>query len=69
MLATTARRVVGLPYLCLARVALMAGHTDLVEQTVQLADDGRDLLGEVARVHGDCRPASGFVNRACAGCT
>jgi hypothetical protein len=43
----------------------MAGHTDLVEEAVQLADDGGDLLGEVARVHGDCRPASGFVKRAC----
>jgi hypothetical protein len=31
----------------------MAGDTDLVKQAVQLADDGRDLLGEVARVHGD----------------
>jgi hypothetical protein len=64
-LATTVGRIVGLLYLCLARVALMAGHTDLVEQAVQLADDGRDLLGEVARVHGDCRPASSCVNRAC----
>lgn len=41
----------------------MAGDSDLVKQAVQLADDGRDLLGEVARVHGDCcRPASGVVN-------
>lgn len=30
----------------------MAGHTNVVEQAVQLADDGRDLLGQVARVHG-----------------
>jgi hypothetical protein len=43
----------------------MAGNTDLVEQAMQLPDDGGDLLGEVARVHGDCRPASGFANCAC----
>jgi len=43
----------------------MAGDADLVEQAVQLADDGGDLLGEVARVHCDCRPASGFFNSAC----
>ena len=45
-------------HLCLARVALMAGHANLIEQAVQLADDGGDLLGEVAGVHGGCRPAS-----------
>ena len=38
-------------YLCFARVALMAGNANVVEEGVQLADDGRDLLGEVARVH------------------
>jgi hypothetical protein len=32
-------------YLCFARVALMAGDANVVEQAVQLADDGRDLLG------------------------
>jgi hypothetical protein len=32
-------------YLCFARVALMAGDADVVEEAVQLADDGRDLLG------------------------
>lgn len=36
----------------------MAGHANLIEQAVQLADDGGDLLGEVAGVHGGCRPAS-----------
>jgi hypothetical protein len=36
----------------------MAGHADVVEQAVQLADDGRHLLGEVARVHCARRPAS-----------
>jgi hypothetical protein len=65
MLATAAVRVVSVPYLSFARIPLMAGHTNLVEQAVQLADDGGDLLGEVARVHGDCRPASGFVKYAC----
>jgi hypothetical protein len=43
----------------------MAGDTDLVKEAVQLADDGGDLLGEVARVHGERRPASGVYNRAC----
>lgn len=43
----------------------MAGDANLVEETVQLADDGRHLLGEVAGVHGGCRPASGFVGRVC----
>jgi hypothetical protein len=47
----------------------MAGDADLIEQAVQLADDGGDLLGEVARVHGDCRPASRVVNCACTGRT
>jgi hypothetical protein len=47
----------------------MAGNTDLVKQAMKLTDDGGDLLGEVARVHGDSRPASGFVNRACTGRT
>jgi hypothetical protein len=32
-------------YLCFARVALVAGDADVVEQAVQLPDDGRDLLG------------------------
>lgn len=40
-------------HLSLARVALMAGNADLVEQAVQLADYGGDLLGQVARVHCD----------------
>jgi hypothetical protein len=70
-LAIALRRIARISYLCLARVALMAGDPDLVEEAVQLADDGRDLLGEVARVHGGdcCRPASGVVNCACTGRT
>lgn len=40
-------------YLCLARVPLMAGDANLVEQAMQLADNSRDLLGQVAGVH-DC---------------
>jgi hypothetical protein len=43
----------------------MAGDADLVEQAVQLADDGGDLLGEVAGVHVGCGPASGVVGRVC----
>jgi hypothetical protein len=62
-------RVVVVPqrmtHLCLTRVALMAGNADLVEQAVQLADDGGDLLGEVAGVHVGCGPASGVVGRVC----
>lgn len=52
-------------YLCLARIALMAGHSNLIKQAVQLADDGGDLLSEVAGVHVGCRPASGVVGRVC----
>jgi hypothetical protein len=43
----------------------MAGDSYLVEEAMQLADDGGDLLREVAGVHGDCRPASSFVGRVC----
>lgn len=43
----------------------MAGHSYLVEETVQLADDGRHLLSEVAGVHDGCRPARGVVGRVC----
>lgn len=32
----------------------MARYSNLIEQAVQLADDGGDLLGQVAGVH-DCR--------------
>jgi hypothetical protein len=39
----------------------MAGYADVVEQAVQLADDGRDLLREVAGVHVGCGPASGVL--------
>lgn len=31
-------------YLCLSRFALMARDADLIEETVQLANDGVDLL-------------------------
>jgi hypothetical protein len=55
------RRQVRAGYLCFARVALMAGNANIVEEGVQLADDGRDLLGEVARVHGGSGRASGRV--------
>lgn len=43
----------------------MAGDSYLIEEAVQLADNGGDLLCEVAGVHGDCRPASGVVGRVC----
>jgi hypothetical protein len=69
MLATRTKRVVSIAYLCFARVPLMAGYTNLIKQAMQLADDGGDLLGEVARVHGDCRPASRLFNNACTGRT
>ena len=39
------RACASVAYLCLARVSLMAGDTDLVEEVVQLANDCRDLLG------------------------
>ena len=38
-------------YFGFARVALMTGDANLIEQAMQLADDGRDLLGEIASVH------------------
>lgn len=38
-------------HLGLARIPLMAGHTNLVKVGVQLVDDGRDLLREVAGIH------------------
>lgn len=41
-----------LTYLCLSRLAIMAGDADLVKQAVQLANDGVDLLRKVAGVHG-----------------
>lgn len=47
----------------------MAGYTNLIKKAMKLADDGGDLLGEVARVHGDCRPASRLFNSACTGRT
>ena len=33
--------------LCLARVTLMARDADVIEEAVELADDGRDLLRQV----------------------
>jgi hypothetical protein len=33
-----------LPYLRLSRVALMAGHADLIEEAVEAFDDGGNLL-------------------------
>jgi hypothetical protein len=59
--------MLSIAYLCLALFPVMAGDADVVEEAVQLADDGRHLLGEVASVHCDCRPASAFVNSACTG--
>lgn len=44
----------GEDYLGLARVPLMARNSNVVKKAMQLADDGGDLLGQVARVH-DCR--------------
>lgn len=35
----------------LPRVALMARHTDLIEEAMQALYDGRHLLGEIAGVH------------------
>lgn len=47
----------------------MAGDANLIEQAVQLSDDGGDLLGQVARVHRDCR-ASRQRRSSCQGaCT
>lgn len=43
----------GLP--CLA---LMMGHANVIEEAVKLANDGVDLLGQIAGVHGARRPAA-----------
>ena len=40
-------------YLLLASVAIMVRDPDLIKQAVQLANNGIDLLGEVARIHAD----------------
>lgn len=39
-------------YLCLSGFPLMAWDADLIEEAVQLANDGIDLLRQVAGVHG-----------------
>ena len=43
----------GRAYLFLACFAVMIGHADLVEEVMKLADDGADLLREIAGVHGE----------------
>jgi hypothetical protein len=45
----------------------MAGDSDLVEQAMELADDGGDLLGQVAGVHdvGACQQWRSVFNGAC----
>lgn len=45
-------------YLGFTRIAIMVRNTDLVEETVKLANDGADLLGKVTRVHGAKTPMS-----------
>ncbi len=40
-------------YLFLASIAVMVRDPDLVKQAVQLANNGIDLLGEIARIHAD----------------
>lgn len=45
----------------------MVRHTNVVEQTVQLADDGGDLLRQVASVHGHARQQDGNVSCNTAG--
>lgn len=39
-------------HLFFAGIALMVGNTNLVEEAVELADDGGYLLRQVASVHG-----------------
>lgn len=38
-------------YLCLPSIALMAGDADFIEQAMQLANYGVDLLGQVTGIH------------------
>ena len=35
----------------LPRIPLVAGNTDIIEQSMKLSDDGGDLRSQVARVH------------------
>lgn len=46
----------------LSRVALVSGHSDLIEDRMQLADDGRHLRGQVAGVHGWRHAGRGRMN-------
>ena len=42
----------------------MTGDSDLIEDSVQLADDGGDLRGQIVRVHHHCIEATtGQVQR------
>lgn len=38
-------------YLSFSCVAIMVRDTNLVEETVELANNGVDLLGEITRIH------------------
>lgn len=42
-------------YFCLSSFALIARNTNLVEDTMKLADDGIDLRRQVASIHGHYR--------------
>lgn len=35
----------------LSRIPLVAGNTNIIEQSMKLSDDGGDLRSQVARVH------------------
>lgn len=45
----------------LSRVAFMCGNANLIEEVVQTFNDGSDLLGQVAGVHGDRKAASSTI--------
>lgn len=42
----------------LSRVAFVCRYANLIEKAVQTLNDGGDLLGQVASVHGGCSAAS-----------
>ena len=48
----------GVTDLRLSRVALVCRYANLIEEAVQTLNNGGDLLGEVASVHGGCSAAS-----------
>ena len=39
------------PYLCFTRLAILVGDANLIEEAMELTNDGVDLLRQVAGIH------------------